>query len=48
VIERRYLNGPATRKTIGAELAISAERVRQIELTALAKLKKISEACTTQ
>ena len=50
IIEKRYLSGgarPLERRVIGAELCISAERVRQIELTALAKLKKIGQACIT-
>jgi RNA polymerase sigma factor (sigma-70 family) len=47
VIERRYLNGPATRKVIATELAISAERVRQLEQTALAKLRKFGQECIT-
>ena len=43
IIEKRYLNGKQPRRVIGAHLAISAERVRQIELTAFGQAQAFGQ-----
>lgn len=46
IIERRFFadDGKATRDTLGAELGLSKERIRQLEMRALSQLRRMIEA----
>ena len=46
IVERKLRDEPRTLESLGQELGLSKERIRQLEAQALAKLRKRLEAAT--